>query len=293
MEDCFYLRDQYPDILKVEDIGKSYDNRNIMILKVGRGKQNVICSGGVHGRETINTAVLMKMIETYCQILLNRNGVDIHGLWKKKIKDYLEKYSIYFIPLLNPDGYMISLKGFDVIRNKEYRDYDKSMGIPFADWKYNGRGIDVNRNFPSVTWRSKSATRDVDIRSGDFPGSELETKTLIQVFESVNSIGYIDYHSRGKVIYYYRHAMPYEYNLKQEELARDLSKLTGYYLGNPKDEFEPDQVGGNTVHYYSEYINKPAITIETVLENASLPLNIKYQQETYYEIEKTPFIFSP
>lgn len=292
IEDCFYLRDQYSDILKVEEIGKSYDNRSIMMLKVGRGNKNIILTGGVHGRETINTIVMMKMLETYCQLLLNRNNVDIHGLWKKKISDYLEKCSLYFIPLLNPDGYMISLQGFNVIQNKELRDHNISLNVPFSEWKYNGRGIDLNRNFPSVTWRSKSAIRNGDIYSGDFPGSELETKALIQVFETVKSIGYIDYHSRGKVIFYYRHVMPNEYNETQKELALDISKLTGYSLGNPEEEYEPDQVGGNTVHYYSEYIEKPAITIETVKDNANLPLNIKYQQETYYEIEKTPFIFN-
>lgn len=291
IEDCIYLRDQYSDILEIEEIGKSYDNRNIMLLKVGKGSNNVICTGGVHGRETINTIVMMKMLETYCKILINQNNIDIHGLWKKKISDYLENYSLYFIPLLNPDGYMISLKGFDEIQNKELRDYDKSLNIPSSQWKYNGRGIDLNRNFPSVTWRSKSPVRESNIYSGEFPGSELETKVLIEIFNRVKSIGYIDYHSRGKVIYYYRHAMSNEYNSRQKEIALNISKLTGYYLGNPDDEFEPDQVGGNTVHYYSEYIEKPAITVETVNENASFPLSIKYQQETYSEIEKTPFVF--
>ena len=291
VEDCLYLKDQYSDILKLDEIGKSHDNRSIMMLKLGKGENNVICTGGVHGRETINPIVMMRMAETYCEIFFHRRNVDIHGLWEKKISDYLEDHSLYFIPLVNPDGYMISLKGFDEIQNNELREHDKRMKIPYHEWKYNGRGIDLNRNFPSVTWRSKPPVRNTNIFSGEFPGSEAETKAIIQIFNQLTTIGYIDYHSRGKVIYYYRHAMSKEYNEKQKELALDIAKLTGYYLGNPSDEFEPDQIGGNTVHYYSEYIEKPALTIETVAENADLPLNVRYQAETYQEIEKTPFIF--
>lgn len=291
IEDCLHLKNQYSEILEVEEIGKSYDTRKIMMLKLGKGTKNIICTGGVHARETINTIVLMKMAETYCQAFLNPDNVELEEFLKKKINYYLEEYSIYFIPLLNPDGYMISLKGFNEIKNEELREYNKNMKIPYYEWKYNGRGRDLNRNFPSITWRSKSPVKDADIYSGDYPGSELETKALMEVFQKITSTGYIDYHSRGKVIYYYRHAMWNAYNVRQKELALELSRLTGYYLGNPEDEFKPDQIGGNTVHYYSEYIENPALTIETVSENASLPLDVNYQLKTYQEIIETPFIF--
>ena len=38
------------------------------------------------------------------------------------------------------------------------------------------------------------------------------------------------------------------------------------------------------MHYYSEAIGGPAITVETVEENAKFPLNEEYQTDTYREI---------
>jgi len=43
--------------------------------------------------------------------------------------------------------------------------------------------------------------------------------------------------------------------------------------------------GGNTVHYFSEHFYKPAITIETVDENANFPLYYNYRKSTYEEIK--------
>ncbi len=288
IRDSNTLQEMYSDVLKIDEIGTSYDGRKILMLKVGVGAENLVYTGGIHGRESINTIVLMKMVETYCRVFYGEK-VELDNNWKETISNALKKYSFYYIPLMNPDGYMIALKGYDVIRDVKLRDYIKSFGIPYYDWKYNARGIDLNRNFPSVTWRSQSPNPDVDLRSGEYPGSELETQALIGVFERMETLGYFDYHSRGKVIYYYRTVMSLEYNMIQNEIAIELSKVTGYTLGNPEEEFGADMAGGNSVHYYSETYEKPAITIETVPGDAGFPLNIIYQQETYNEINKTPY----
>lgn len=203
IRDSYILQDMYPDVLSVEEIGTSYDERKILMLKVGVGNENLVYTGCIHGRESINTIVLMKMVETYCQVFYGEE-VAVDNDWKEKIGRALEQYSFYYIPLMNPDGYMIALKGFDVIRNVELRDYIKAFGIPYYDWKYNARGIDLNRNFPSVTWRRESPNPEILLQSGEYPGSELETQALIGVFEKMETLVYFDYHSRGQIIYYYR-----------------------------------------------------------------------------------------
>lgn len=283
------MTELYKPFLKVKEIGNSHDKRKIMMLKIGNGKKGIICCSGVHGRETVNPVVMLKMIECYLDIETGQKGLDIHGLWRKKIEESLKNYSFYFIPLLNPDGYMIALKGFHVIQNDMLRIHAKNMGISWKKWKYNARGIDINRNFPSVTWSEKHIINPVEKGAG-FPASELETKALIKIFHKVNTIGFLDYHSRGKTIYYYRKAMTKEYNMKQKSLAHDIAKLTGYTLVPPEEELDEKETGGNTVHYYSEYKKKPAITIETVEESVDFPLSASCQSETFYEILKTPFL---
>jgi len=262
-----YLQAHYPSQICLEVIGRSLDGRDIFMIKVGRGAQNIIITGGVHGRESVNPMVLLSMAEYYCE----------------ELSYYLEQVSIYIVPLLNPDGYMVSLCGFDSLKHCSYREAMKSKGIPFYLWKYNARGIDINRNFPCLTWKQKFLR--------DTPASEPETMALIYLFQQVPSIGYIDYHCRGKQIYYYRNSMSKEYNERQYRLACILSTITDYILMSPQSEIEAEDSGGNTVHFYSEEYKQPAFTIETVDELAVFPLSPHYQKDTFEEIKLTPFVF--
>jgi len=262
-----YLAAHYCGIIQYEVVGRSLDGRDIFLLKIGKGTRNIMLTGGVHGRESVNPMVMLCMAEYYCE----------------EFREYLEQVAIYMIPLLNPDGYCVALQGFDCIKKEKYRIAMQAKGIPHFLWKYNARGIDINRNFPCKSWRKKTVK--------DVPGSEPETRVLMQLFQSVSSIGYIDYHSRGKQIYYYRNNMLPEYNKEQYHIASLLHTLTDYEMMPERKEIEENDSGGNTVHYYSETFSMPAITIETVDELAYFPLSAHYQKDTFEEIKLTPFVF--
>lgn len=262
-----YLNCHYSELVQYESIGRSLDGRDIFLLKVGKGKDNIILTGGVHGRESVNPMVLLCMAEYYCE----------------EFKDFLERVSIYMIPVVNPDGYTIAIRGFDSLKSDKYRRMCELRHIPYYLWKYNARCVDINRNFPAVSWRKKDLY--------DEAGSEPETKALMEFFQCTASLGYIDYHSRGRQIYYYRRSLPTEYNEEQYRLACLLNTLTDYELVDPDEEIEAKDSGGNTVHYYSEEFCLPAITIETVNDLAYFPLSPHYQKDTFNEIKLTPFVF--
>ena len=289
------LSKQYESILKYVTIGESHDNRDIILLKLGLGQKYIICSGGVHGRETINPIVLLKIIEYYADLYLNFRQQKL--ALKKKLEkpnsnikeeyelmlygaciyELLQTYTILFVPLLNPDGYMIAQKGFGTIRNVALRQICENSKVTYPEWKANARGVDINRNFPSFNWIQKF--------EGDRPGSEAETKALIRLFHEYPSIGFLDFHSRGREIYYYRNKMPDSYNKKQLDIAIRLCEITGYSLVLPEEEIDVGDSGGNTVHYYSEYFHKPALTIETVEDEAEFPLLDQYLEPTFEEIK--------
>lgn len=225
--------------------GNSCEGRPIYSVRVGTGKKTLICTGGVHGRESVNPTVLVKMTKEYCAYVTKE----------------LQEYSILFLPLLNPDGYEIALH-----KDKE--------------WKYNAKKVDINRNFPCQSYRKQNP--------GDEPLSEAESQILAAVFRREDSIGYIDFHSRGKEIYWYRAALDENYNCRQERIAHALCRCSGYRMGTAEDEMPDEYSGGNTVQYYSEHFHLPAITVETVDENASFPLDGKWLQSTWQEIRRIP-----
>jgi g-D-glutamyl-meso-diaminopimelate peptidase len=299
--DAKSLAKQYEAILQYVTIGKSHDNRDIVLLKLGLGKQHLICCAGVHARETINPIVMLRIIEYYADLYVNHkqqklslkrklNNPTQHleteyeqMLYGACIFELLQIYTILFVPLLNPDGYMISLKGFDVIQEEILRKKCLSLQISHLEWKYNARAIDINRNFPSRLWKPSNEK--------DHPSSENETKALIFLFHEYKSRGFLDFHSRGKSIYYYRSMMPESYNNKQLEIAGRIQKITNYELVPPENEIDTGDSGGNTVHYYSERFRKPALTIETVDENAEFPLNMNYRFSTFEELKLVIFKF--
>lgn len=192
----------------------------------------------------------------------------------------LNTYSLYFIPVLNPDGYVIATEGFRKIRNPNMRHSDILMNISHEFWKYNGRGVDINRNFESISY--------VQQRPCEYPNSEPETRALIKVFHEVDSIAYLDFHSRGRIIYYYRNSMSNLYNIKQYRLAEYIQKISNYELGRKEEELLTNVSGGNTVHYYSEKLGNPAITVETLPDEVSFPIDSHYQTNAFHEIHMIP-----
>lgn len=295
ISDTAALAKSYNNTIKYVTIGRSHDNRDIVMLRLGTGKRYILFCGGVHGRETINPIVLMKVTEFYA------NQYEQYKILKKEFKDnlnipsaniekqfdnmifgkcvyeLLQTYTVLIIPLLNPDGYMISLYGHNAIKRPDLMNKLKRKGYNYSEWKFNARGVDINRNFPCRSWKPKGAY--------DYAASENETKALIQVLHQYNIRCFLDFHSRGKTIYYYRNSMTKRYNDKQLYIAKHLKNITKYELISSENEIDYGDSGGNTVHYFSEHFNKPALTIETVDESATFPLDYNYRASTYDEIK--------
>ena len=250
LADVLYLQKRYTGLVEYETIGYSVLGRPIIMLRVGCGCINMFISAGVHGRESINTGLLMRIIASYIDTYHNK-------------PEYM-KYSFYVIPLLNPDGYVMALS------DKEYYEY-----------KYNAKGIDINRDFPCVSWQSQG-------NFADKPASQPETRALISAFKSHPSVMYVDIHSRGNTIYYYRNSMPEQYNARQKLIADILCKYTGYSLMKPEFEVEPGDSGGNTVHYYSENFGMPAFTIETAGEETAFPMKYSLVEDVYINMKCLP-----
>ncbi len=261
IESMYQLEKVYAGIIHIRSIGKTYCNRRIPMLVLGNGKNPFLFTAGVHGRETINTTVMLAMIETYARGY--QYGATVCGMNMRKL---FSECTFYMIPLVNPDGYEIA--------RKSTRDM----------WKGNSRNVDLNRNFPSVHWRPKNVF--------DYPASERETRALMRVINCTPALAYIDYHSRGKSIFYYRFAMDEKYNQNQKRIGEALARVSHYTLEEPNNEIGTGDRGGNTVHYFSEMRKAPCFTIETADEWATFPMSATLLQETFMEILPTPLILT-
>jgi g-D-glutamyl-meso-diaminopimelate peptidase len=261
----------YSGLVSLIHIGKSNDDREIFMIKLGKGEKGALYISGVHAREIINPCVMLKIIENY-----------IHNYYSIG-EQILDDYSLFFIPILNPDGYVIATEGYTFINNVDYRNISKSTGIANIEYKLNANAVDINRNFNSKSY--------IPTKVSGIADNEPETKALINACKKYNLLGMIDFHSRGNAIFYHREALDYEYNKRQFDIACELAKISGYKLYAKTEENTDGLSGGNTVNFFSEFYHRPSITIETVSEDAEFPLNRFYYIQVYREIKNIPRAF--
>jgi len=184
-EFLYDLADRYPEIARLEVVGKSHEGRDIIALKISDNpnqreldEPSVLFNGMHHSREVMTTEVVMDAAE----YLLTRYGSD------QKVTDWVENAEIWVLPMLNPDG-----------NNKVWNG--SSM------WRKNTResyGVDLNRNYP-YNWNSckgSSCSPFSQTYRGRSPGSEPETKVLMGLVERIQPVFDISYHSYSELVIY-------------------------------------------------------------------------------------------
>ncbi len=81
-------------LFEVNVAGQSVEGRNIYLVKLGNGKKKIFMWSQMHGNEPTATMAIMDIFNFFRQM-------DDLSHWKRGLLDSL---TIYFIPMLNPDG---------------------------------------------------------------------------------------------------------------------------------------------------------------------------------------------
>ena len=183
------------DIAKLKTIGKTTEGRKILAVRLTdkkgkageKDKPAVLFQATTHAREWISTEVAMRGLRWFA---------DHKG--SKEIARLLRKREIWFLPVVNPDGYQYTFEEERLWR-KNLRDNDGDGEIAVGD------GVDLNRNYPEH-WNyddegSVTITSD-DTYRGPSAGSEPETKADIKLVEKIDPAFAVSYHSYGPLLLY-------------------------------------------------------------------------------------------
>ena len=187
----------YPAVTKLVKLGTTYQGRDILALKMtqgARGKKDgsrpaVIFSATQHAREWIAPEVTRRLMDTYLQRWLSDD---------KATKKLLQKTELWFVPVMNPDGYQYT---FDHERlwRKNLRDNNGDGTTQVGD------GVDPNRNFPSHWGYDNEGSSDIpssETYRGPSPASEPETQAAIKLFKAAKAEFMVNYHSNGRWLLY-------------------------------------------------------------------------------------------
>lgn len=110
------LLDGYADKFETSLIGMSEQGRSIPVVKIGKGAEVILAWSQMHGNESTTTKALFDLLK-----FLNQGIVH-----KKEVANFLDTYSLYMVPILNPDGAEL---------------YTRE----------NANGIDLNRDFQNLS----------------------------------------------------------------------------------------------------------------------------------------------
>lgn len=180
------LANRFPEIARLESIGKSSEGRDIWALKISDDVESddadesaVLFNGMHHAREVMTPEVVLDA----AQWLLNE-----YVAGNSKALDWVNNNEIYLVPMLNVDGNAKVWSGSRMWRkNTNY-----------------GHGVDINRNYPHQ-WgacNGSSGSTWSDTYRGPSAGSEPEVQALMGLVARVKPVFDISYHSYSEIVIY-------------------------------------------------------------------------------------------
>lgn len=281
--DLLALQKNYPLLIRVASAGKSLDGREIYYADIGEpdAPKQIFLSAGIHGREYLTPLLLMKMVEYH---LINYYTEDERGV---TFSDLTQDYLIRVVPMINPDGIMLSQQGLSAIRSQSLRETVKaiyqsdcekyasyqqygSLDHYLRYWKANAAGTDLNRNFPIDYWeelRTGIGQPSAQSYKGDQAGSEPETQAVMKLLSELkNPQCVLSIHSQGEVLYW-KCGQTGSLLKQNERLTEALAELTGY---SPQKRFtNPDATLDD---WAALSLGIPSVNVETGKGSCPLPI---------------------
>jgi len=248
---------------RLSSAGKSLCGRSLPLLEMGEGKKAVLYAGAFHGMEWITSALLMHFCRRLCQA--QESGITVSGT---PVRSLLKKITFYCLPMVNPDGVEISLKGPELAGICLEKPWGNT-----ARWQANARGVDINHNFDAGwhTLRKMEGTAGITgpgptRYGGTAPESEPETAAVASLCRRVSFSLVMAFHSQGEEIYWqYGTHTP----AVSQELALEFARLSGYQAAQP----EPMASMGGFKDWFIEEFHRPGFTIEVGKGKNPLPFS--------------------
>ena len=172
-------------------IGYSVARRPLEVYKFGQGERQVMIAAGIHGGYEWNTIALADELIIY----VNEHPEIIPS-----------DVTLYILRNINPDG---------------------DARAHTVDGRVNNHGVDLNRNFPEnwqAEWDRDGCWDYTETTGGSGPGSEPETKAVMNFLSSHRVEALISYHSAALGVF--PGGEPWDDDSKR--FAKELAKATGY-----------------------------------------------------------------
>lgn len=263
------LAHAYPDLLALDTLGRSEWGSDIPLAIAGdpSADTHILIHGGIHAREHLTSTLVMAQLE-YALIAMANGDPDYAGV------------CFHAIPMVNPDGISLAQGAAapgavqDIIRDQlsapdashwEPDAWERAMGSYLTQWKANGWGVDLNRNFSAGWEPSPTARPGGQGYPGQAPEDQAESRALAQYTRGRTWALTLSYHAFGSLIYWNYANSPV--NAACWDVGWELAQCTGYPLHGDKD------VDGMGYKDWAILQGIPSLTIEIGTRECPLPMD--------------------
>ena len=126
--------------LEPVNLGKSVAGRDIVGLKLGKCNQYVLYTSSFSGFDTLSTVFILRFLEEFC-IAVN-SGKTLCGV---NIRNIAYKKGAICLPILNPDGYELKIKGINSAGH--LKSSLNKTDLNTNNYSKNLRGVNLKYNF--------------------------------------------------------------------------------------------------------------------------------------------------
>ena len=258
------LQANHSDIMSLTSIGKTYEGRDLWMVKLSdnvdqeEDEPGVLFMGAHHGNEWPGIEICLFFIQYVVEHYENDT--------LPEIRNAINNTQIFLIPMINPDGVMADTRK-NCVPNHGPFGYSSSV---------TSYGVNLNRNYDDpwflaylfpVQYYLPFILSDSSFNyRGPYPFSENETRAVKDFAEAHAIIISISYHSYGEFIIY-----PWLHTTKQtpdeplfRSVGENISSINHYYLLVKEDRRIP--LYGGTLGSSENWLYREKGTIAYTIE---------------------------
>ncbi len=183
------------NIVKLVVLGRTVNGQDIIALKVtNRARQTedgrrpaTLFQAAQHAREWITPEMIRR---------LTHHVVDSYGT-DPTITNLVNRTEMWFVPVVNPDGYDFTFQPDQRLWRKNLRDNNGDGVIEPGD------GVDPNRNYPTKWGYDNEGSSEEPANEtyrGTAPASEPETRAIDDLLDRIGFRFMINYHSAAELL---------------------------------------------------------------------------------------------
>lgn len=216
-------------------IGTSVQGNEINAYHFGKGDDEILFVGGLHGGYSWNTSLLMYELIDY----LEDNAEVVP-----------ENIKVTVIPVMNPDG----LEDIVGTTGRFSKSDVSSATELFDSARFNSNDVDLNRNF-DCEWQPEGTWKSFTVSGGSSPFSEPESQALRSYVQNVNPVGAVVWYSSAGGVY--SSSCKNGVSSETSDLIEEFADASGYPAYKDFDFYE---ITGDAVNWLAKE-NIPAISV--------------------------------